>query len=214
MNISKFVVIVLFCLSCEVAFAKDFSLANYYKTTQITPQSKAILKDYERFMNIAKKLPYKKKIEAVNSYINSLNGVYDSDTDVMADYWSTRGEFLLRGGGDCEDYAITKLYTLKDLGINPKDMCLLVVKERYSGYYHMVLGIWNKNKTQPQILDNLSFKVLPLDKRVDLKVHTCINEYGYFSLNKRGKKVKKSIRFKAYEAMLKREKKEKMWISR
>lgn len=202
----------LFFLLVTISWAKKFNLTNYYRVTKVTPQSTAILEDYERFINKTYLIPYDKQIKTVNHYINTLNSIYDSKTDLSADYWSSRGEFLLRGGGDCEDYAIAKYYTLKDLGVNPQNMCLLIVKEKYSGFYHMVLGIWSSINTQPLILDNLSFRVLPLDKRVDLAPHICINEKGYYTLNNQGKRVKKRIKLKSYEDMIKRQKKERMWI--
>lgn len=206
----KFFLSVIFCFLTIFSYGKNFKLNPHFSTNSKNPQAKNILLDYEKFINKIQNKSFNDKLNFVNSYLNSLNARYDDKKNVL-DYWSTRGEFLSRGGGDCEDYTIAKYYTLKDLGFNPKNMCLLVVKEKYTGFYHMVLSIWQKDKSQPLILDNLSFKVLPLDKRIDLNSHTCINENGYFSVNKQGKRIKKPIRFKAYEDMLKRQKKEYIW---
>lgn len=201
------VILSAFCIHLE---AKEFRLNPNFRVNFYNPQAKNILIDYEKFINRTKNRSFIDKLKLVNSYLNSLNARYD-DKENKIDYWSTRGEFLSRGGGDCEDYTIAKYYTLKDLGVNSKDMCLLVAREKYSGFYHMVLSVWQKNIAQPLILDNLSFKVLKLNQRVDLKPHTCINEYGYFSVDKNGKRAKKRIRFKAFEKMLKRQKKEHIW---
>lgn len=203
---SKLILWLLFATTCLNAF----TLANYYTLPHKNPQAQAILKDYEKFMNRVKYAPLKKKLIYTNQYLNTLNGKFDSDKDPNVDYWSTRGEFLLRGGGDCEDYVIAKYYTLKDLGIDENKMALLVVKERYSKQYHMVLGVW-QNKNNPLILDNLSFRILPLRKRVDLVPIECMNKNGYFKVDKYGNKIQKQTKYKAYEDMLKRLKKEKIW---
>ena len=54
---------------------------------------------------------------------------YDDFYNTNVDVWSTRGEFLRRGGGDCEEYAISKRDSLKDLGVD-NQKCLLVVQEK------------------------------------------------------------------------------------
>lgn len=192
-----------------LAFGQDFKLNTNYRSKRASPEAKDILIDYEKFMNSVKNRSKIDKMNLVNSYLNSLNAVFDGNAD--DDYWSSRGEFLSQGGGDCEDYAIAKYYTLKDLGIKSKDMCLLVVKEAYSGFYHMVLGVWLNGSKVPKILDNLSFKILPLTKRIDLIPKYCINESSYYKIDKNGKKTEANIRFKAYEEMLKRQKKEYIW---
>lgn len=212
MSIFKKITFIYIISSCFlVAYGKDFTLHPQYLQSQKNPMSIAIFKDYERFINKFSKKALKTKLQAVNSYINSVNSIDDNPHDAMIDRWSTRGEFLSKGGGDCEDYAITKYYTLKDMGIEDKNLCLIVVKEVYSGYDHMVLGYWSDTNSSPLILDNLSFKVLPFTKRVDLTPSYCMNEQGYFKVNKKGKRTKAKILFKAYESMLQRNKNEHLW---
>lgn len=191
--------------------AKNFKLNPKYLKPQKNPIAVAIFQDYERFMNKISHKSLHVKIEAINHYINTITSIDDSPHDAMLDIWSTRAEFLAKGGGDCEDYAITKYYSLKDMKIDPKKMCLIVVNEKYSGFDHMVLGLWQDKKSPPLILDNLSFKVLPLNKRVDLIPSYCINEDGYFTIDKNGNRKKANIQFKAYESMLKRMKQERLW---
>ncbi len=198
----------LLIFTCNLT-AKDFRLNPNFKIKNSSPQSKYILKDYEKFMNTIKSKSKNEQIKLINSHLNSMRARFDGKKNVD-DYWSTRGEFLSRGGGDCEDYAIAKYYTLKDLGLKDKDMCLLVVREKYSNSYHMVLGVWT-NSSVPIILDNLSFKILPFTKRVDLVPKYCINEDGYYSVNKKGEKKKLNIIFRAYENMLKLNKYERLW---
>lgn len=192
-------------------FAKDYKLNPKYLKPQQNPMAIAIFQDYERFINKIRKQPLHVKLKAINNYINTINSLDDNPYDAMVDIWSTRAEFLAKGGGDCEDYSIAKYYSLKDLGTSHNDMCLIVVKEKYSGFDHMVLGVWTKANRPPLVLDNLSFKVLPLDKRVDLAPSYCMNENGYFKIDKNGNKTKANIQFSAYEAVLKKLSQENLW---
>lgn len=193
--------------------AGEFKLSPSYLSKQSTPKAKAILKDYEAFINIISQKPLHVKLEAVNQYLNGINPRYDDPTKANVDIWSTRGEFLSGAGGDCEDYTIAKYYTLKDLGIAPSKMCLLAVKEKYIGGDHMVLSVWLDDTKEPIVLDNLSFRILPLSKRTDLKADFCLNEEGSFTISKDGSKQKttRPYRLKAYEKMLQRQSKEKIW---
>lgn len=63
------------------------------------------------------------------------NWVYKKD-----DYWATPAEFLEKGG-DCEDYAIAKYMTLRQLGFPAKDMKIVMVYNAYSGTDHAFLVV-------------------------------------------------------------------------
>jgi len=58
------------------------------------------------------------KLEIVNHFFNSRIR-YASDIEVwgVKDYWATPLEFLCRNAGDCEDFAIAKFFTLKEIGV-------------------------------------------------------------------------------------------------
>ncbi|MDD3324488.1 MAG: transglutaminase-like cysteine peptidase [Sulfurospirillaceae bacterium] len=191
----------------------EFVLSPSFFDSLKTPKSKAIFKDYERFMNDATQKPLHVKLEMVNFYINSINGSYDEQSYQAEDYWASRGEFLALGRGDCEDYVITKYYTLKDLGVALESMALCVVKEKYTKQDHMVLLLWINPNEEALILDNLSFKILPQSKRTDLHVEQCMNENGYFKLTKEGliNPTKSRIIIPAYEKMLQKTKTEMLW---
>ena len=66
-----------------------------------------------------------------------------------ADYWKTPYQFS-QGGGDCEDFAIAKYLSLKELGVT-NDMRLLIVEHR--GQQHCVLAVDDGDKTW--LLDNV-----------------------------------------------------------
>lgn len=106
------------------------------------------------------------------------------------DYWATPKEFLITGFGDCEDYVIIKYFTLLKLGFDKNKLFFTTVKEKYIGSYHMVLSYFKKKGKSPLILDNLSFRILPLQARKDLEVDTFINENGVYKIDKNNKLLK------------------------
>jgi predicted transglutaminase-like cysteine proteinase len=79
------------------------------------------------------------------------------------DFWSTPLTTLGMGAGDCEDYAVLKYAALRELGIAPNDMRLLIVRDRRSSN-HAVLAVRDDN--QWLILDN---RTLVLAKADDVR---------------------------------------------
>lgn len=74
------------------------------------------------------------ELQEVNSLVNAYV-VYKRDLEGN-DYWQTPDETLLRGTGDCEDYAILKAHYLAKY--NPR---LVAVQVRSSGEYHALLRV-------------------------------------------------------------------------
>jgi len=117
-----------------------------------------------------------RKLSHVNSFINKIFSKHDIDTKSSIDHWATPKEFLLEGYGDCEDYAISKYFTLLELDIPKEKLYFGVVEVKGPNTSHMVLlYLENKNAT-PLVLDNLSFRVIPLTKRKKLIPKFAFNE--------------------------------------
>ncbi len=165
-------------------FADKFYINPYYlDKLQKDSKSYKIIKDYVRFLNSVKDEDDKTKINKVNLYINRILPRYDAYNYKNEEYWATPFEFFSSAGGDCEDYVIAKMYSLKKLGFSEKIMYMSAVKEKYVGGDHMVLSLQIDKNSPPLVLDNLSMKVLPIDKRVDLKLMFMFNKNGFFKLN-------------------------------
>lgn len=143
-----------------------------------------------------------RQLNRVNTLVNSYLPEYDVIINKREDYWSTPKEFLAAGFGDCEEYAIMKYFTLQSLGFDEKQLCLSVVKDRYSGSYHMVLAYYEDK--EPLVLDNLSFRILPLSKRIDLQPGYCVNKQGVFKLDKQGKRTRVPQKDAKFEDLMKR----------
>ena len=176
------------------------------KTRGVIPKNR--VNDYEKFMNHIRNHEKAKQLREVNLYLNQLLPQYDKVIRKKEDYWATPKEFLISGFGDCEDYVIIKYFSLLRLGFDEKRLFITVVKFKHSRGRHMVLSYFKNAKKYPLILDNLSFRILPLDKRIDLKAEFFINSSGVYKATKTYhiRKIAKS--FKKYKTLMKRIEKE------
>lgn len=123
------------------------------------------------------------KINRVNSFFNRLQYKTDQVHWGKTDYWATPLEMLKRGAGDCEDYAIAKYTTLRKLGIPAKDLGITYVK--YGAQAHMVLTHKGPGDSEATVLDNISWRALPVSRRTDLKPFYSFNDES-LSLVKQG----------------------------
>ena len=83
-------------------------------------------------------------------------------------YWKSPKEFFEDGGGDCEDYSISKYYTLMELGVEEKKLRLAYVKAVKYNQFHMVTLYFPTPKSDPLVLDNINSRILPGSQRIDL----------------------------------------------
>lgn len=191
----------VFFLFCASIYALPFHLntedvltiKKAYESKKITTR----LLRYKEFLNEAKYFHLKKKLNRVNAHINKIRAKHDKlsnkngGDNTIGDYWMTPKEFFIAGSGDCEDYAIAKFYTLRYLGVDPKHLFLSVVQVKGSSTLHMIL-LYRENKNEvPLVLDNLSWKVLPLTQRKDLTPLFAFNEQT--SRGFKNKKIDKRI---------------------
>lgn len=97
-------------------------------------------------------------LPAVNHYVNKVSYVEDWANYHERDYWAAPGEFF-GNGGDCEDYAIAKYLLLRELGIDPNAMRIVVVMDQFRDTAHAVLAIYVGEEIL--VLDNLSRVIEP-----------------------------------------------------
>ena len=108
------------------------------------------------------------KLESVNSFFNKLEFVDDLYLWGKEDYWATPREMLVSNGGDCEDFATAKYFTLRNLEIPDEKMRLTYVKSLRIKKPHMVLSYYQEPAAEPLVLDSLVDVILPASKRTDL----------------------------------------------
>ena len=144
-----------------------------------SPKKSFIINRLNKYQSLKKKVvDYRliRKLSHINSFLNKILPAQDISHKSSEDYWATPKEFLLEGHGDCEDYVIAKYFTLLELGIKKQNLYFAVVKVKGERDYHMVLlYVEDKNKS-PLVMDNLSFKVIPLTKRKRLIPKFAFNE--------------------------------------
>lgn len=95
------------------------------------------------------------QIRMVNQQINGAI-TYKSDQANWGtgDHWATPSEIARNGAGDCEDYAIAKMWMLRSLGFSPEQLQLTVLQDTRRQLYHAVLVVHIGGERY--ILDNLS----------------------------------------------------------
>ncbi|MDH3346959.1 MAG: transglutaminase-like cysteine peptidase [Desulfobulbaceae bacterium] len=108
------------------------------------------------------------KLESVNRFFNQLAFVDDLSHWGKADYWATPQEMLVTNGGDCEDFAFAKYFTLLHLDIVDEKMRLTYVKSLTRRQPHMVLNYYAEPTAEPLILDSLVKVISPASERPDL----------------------------------------------
>jgi predicted transglutaminase-like cysteine proteinase len=82
-----------------------------------------------------------RQIITVNKWFNRLPYKYDDVAYNTSDYWAATQE-LFQYRGDCEDYALSKYYTLRQLGFTPDQLKIVVVYDKQSYSNHAVLMIY------------------------------------------------------------------------
>jgi len=85
-------------------------------------------------------LPRRAQIDAVNEYANRQHYVLDLDNYGLEDYWAIPREFLFNGG-DCEDYAIAKLLSLRWLDFEAARLRIVVLQDTNLRVPHAVLAV-------------------------------------------------------------------------
>ena len=98
----------------------------------------------------AQALDVERQIRLVDHYVNDRRYKKDRTARLVTQHseeplkyrsrWSTMNEFLLRGG-DCEDYATTKYFLLRELGFPSERLRVVVTRERRSRAHHAVLAV-------------------------------------------------------------------------
>ncbi|MDD9300997.1 MAG: transglutaminase-like cysteine peptidase [Desulfobacter sp.] len=113
--------------------------------------------------------PDEEKLAAVNRFFNQIPYRTDRKNWGKSDYWASRLEFLGKGMGDCEDYAVAKYLTLTQLGVPQERLFMTYVRAKgFSEAAHMVVSYYTDRKAVPLILDNYDKRILPATQRKDL----------------------------------------------
>lgn len=111
----------------------------------------------------------KDELQFFNRFWNEVPYYSDQKHWEITDYWATPIDTLASNGADCEDYAIAKYFSLKELGVPPESLRITYVRTLKLNEAHMVLAYYPTPDADPYILDNLTESLVPASERDDLE---------------------------------------------
>jgi predicted transglutaminase-like cysteine proteinase len=123
----------------------SFNLAPEYETlTACRSDGKGCPQGAREFLNIVelgRQRQGRARLGAVNRAVNlSMRPVSDWVQYGVEDFWSAPFATIARGAGDCEDYAILKYVALREPGIVPDDLRLVIVSDVKRSSIHAVVA--------------------------------------------------------------------------
>jgi len=124
-----------------------------------------------------------RQLEATNDFINQNQFVDDIIHWGKEDYWATPLQTIVTEGGDCEDFAVAKYFTLTEMGMSADKLRLTYVKAPTLNQAHMVVSYYPDQDATPLVLDNLDTVIRPATQRDDLLPVYSFNAEGLW-LNK------------------------------
>lgn len=110
-----------------------------------------------QWKNVAARMPAMppaEKLRTINGFFNNWSSLTDSANYGQEEYWAAPEEFLAKGGGDCEDYALIKYLALRYFGWPAEDLWIVFLRDRINNGNHAVLAARADGRVF--ILDNLS----------------------------------------------------------
>lgn len=109
-------------------------------------------------------------LRAANNLANQVPYLDDLSHWEQEEYWATPAEFVSSHGGDCEDFAIAKYFSLIAAGMPPQRLRMVYVRALFQGRIvnHMVLAYYETPTADPLILDNIQPQVTAASRRPDL----------------------------------------------
>ena len=150
-----------------------------------------VIRYWDDMIEKAKRSSNLQKLKYVNDFFNSVRYITDIKHWDQDDYWASPLEFVGTNGGDCEDYAIAKYFTLLKVGIPEEKLRIAYVKlrSRYKRYEeaHMVLLYFHNLNMIPIVLDNVNKRLQIASKRRDLKLIYSFNAQGLWEAKNKGK---------------------------
>jgi len=98
------------------------------------------------------------QLREINRFLNSWVYREDVENYGVADFWASPLQFVSQSG-DCEDYAIIKYVTLRQLGFPAEKLRIVVLQDTLRAAPHAVLAVYLDGKIL--IMDSLFDAVLP-----------------------------------------------------
>ena len=194
-SLSFFAIVALvnaFTVFCAIAMPKiEFKDDNLQRLA--TMFSKSALGRFTSWQNEVESLsdrPIDDQLYEINNFFNEIPYYTDKEHWGQSDYWATPVEMLGTNGGDCEDYVIAKYFSLRALGVPDSKMRMMFVTAFRQNQAHMVLAYYPEPNSIPLILDNINPRILPANKRPDLRPVYSFNGEGLYKAKAEGRGTK------------------------
>ncbi|WP_449430352.1 cysteine protease LapG [Pseudomonas putida] len=204
------------CLAALLGGLAVLGLQADWNFTQISLRAEALygplgdgskrIDAWQRLMATQQQGSELERLQAVNLFFNQqLRYVEDIDLWREVDYWATPIQSLLKGAGDCEDYAIAKYFSLRRMGIASEKLRITYVKALQQNRAHVVLTYYSEPQAQPLVLDSLVDDIEPASQRSDLLPVYAFNGEGLWLTGATGnKKVGDTKRLSRWQDVLKK----------
>ncbi len=171
-----------------------------------TPAARQRIDEWAALLNNPAQGTIQDKLKQVNQFFNARMAFRD---DIVVwkqqDYWATPIEFLRKGAGDCEDFALAKYFTLREMGVPANQLRITYVKALELNQAHMVVTWYSTPTAIPLVLDNLKTAILPATQRTDLLPVYAFNGEGLWLPQSGGnKRVGDSKRLSRWQDLLTR----------
>ncbi|MGJ3262726.1 MAG: transglutaminase-like cysteine peptidase [Salinarimonas sp.] len=127
----------------------------------------------------ARALDGAEKLAYVNAAVNRLVA-YRSDAALYGkrDHWASFAEIVVRGAGDCEDYALAKVWLLAAAGVPMEAMQVTVLRDTRRKLDHAVLAVHVDGESW--ILDNVRNRIVRDDALADYKPLYSVSAHASF----------------------------------
>lgn len=201
--------VVLLVISPGLGAGWDFSAIST-RTERLygpaTPDARQRIDEWAALLKQPSQGSIQDTLNRVNQFFNARMAFRD---DIVVwkqqDYWATPIEFLRKGAGDCEDFALAKYFTLRELGVPANQLRITYVKALELNQAHMVVTWYSTPTAIPLVLDNLKTAILPATQRTDLLPVYAFNGEGLWLPQSGGnKRVGDSKRLSRWQDLLTR----------
>ena len=135
------------------------------------------LAGWMEFLESIKHEDRRTQITLVNDFANRFHYRSDSSNWDKIDYWASPTEFFAVGG-DCEDFAIAKFFSLKLLGVSPDDMRIVVLQDQRRRTNHAVLTVEHESETL--MLDSVEPEIMSWREASHYRPFFSVNERHYW----------------------------------
>ncbi|WP_437890499.1 cysteine protease LapG [Phytobacter sp. V91] len=205
----SFWLLVLLIISPGLGAGWDFNAISSRTERLYGPATPAARQRIDEWAALLKNPPegtIQDKLNKVNQFFNARMAFKD---DIVVwkqqDYWATPIEFLRKGAGDCEDFALAKYFTLREMGVPANQLRITYVKALQLNQAHMVVTWYPTPDAIPLVLDNLKTAILPATQRTDLLPVYAFNGEGLWLPQSGGsKRVGDSKRLSRWQDLLTR----------